>query len=159
MAASLAVQVTIVPSGNLTNTYGYDTVKDNISNTFPQITTALSTGSGNLQAQNWAIIASTIPANSYQTIDLTNVANVFGSVNLSVVKAMLFELTTQDGNLHLIANSSAAANPFNYFSTDFYTGFYMEQPFAGWPTASHNNFILTNPTASAITYSGWIVGY
>jgi hypothetical protein len=156
---AISVQVNIQPTGTNSYTYAYDTLTDKITSSFPSVNTSYADGSAVLQANNWTIIATTVAARSYYDIDLSYQANIFEpGINFGYVKCVLFKLNSPDGSAHLIANSSAASNPFDYWRDDFYTTSFHENPYNGWATASHNNLRLTNPTASNISFTGWILG-
>lgn len=156
---TLRVNVNINPNGTLTNTLDYAEATENLQ--FNPIATLLSNGSGVSQANTWATLASTVAASGNWDIDLTNLDNVFGAVNLSKVKIFLLHLDSPNGQLYVTVGSGAT-NGWNLISEgreEVWSTYYHENVYNGWTVdGSHKTVRVTNPTASAVALTGWIVG-
>lgn len=159
---TLNVNVQIQPAGTLINTIDWATAVDNAGK-YQANPVVLSTGSGVSQANTWAVISSSVPASGHWDVDLTSVSNLFGSVNFSKVKVLLFTLDNPDGAGALYLN--VTPTPGNSFvgvptGTELFTdNYYKENPFQGWGVSGGASGIrFSNPTASAAHVSGWVAG-
>ena len=159
MAKTLRVNVNLTPAGALTNTVDYATAIENLQ--FDEISTLLTNGSGISQGNQWATLGSTVAASGNWDIDLTDLDNVYGAVNLSKVKIFLLHLDEPDGALYVNIGSTVA-NQFDAHHTgvqEVWSTYYHENVYDGWTVDGTNKIIrVQNPTASAVALSGWIAG-
>lgn len=151
--------VSVLPSGTLSSTLDYAWAADNMNNYLP-IQASMTNGSGISQVNNWANLASAVAGSGNWDIDLTDLDNVFGTVSLSKVKIFLITLDEPDGALKVTVNQGVS-NAFSSIpvSEEVYSVYYKENAFNGWNVSGSNKMVrVTNPTASTINLSAWIVG-
>lgn len=151
--------VTISPSGTLSSTLDYAWAADNMNSYLP-IQSSMTNGSGISQVNNWANLASAVAGSGNWDIDLTDLDNVFGTVSFSKVKIFLITLDEPDGALKVTVNQGNT-NAFTSIpvSEEVFSVYYKENSFNGWNVSGGNKMVrVTNPTASTVNLSAWIVG-
>lgn len=139
------------------------------SGVLPAVIAQYSYGTGNNQVNRWYLARRTLPATTYDNLNLTSGLATFGATQVfTALKRVVISIVSPDGTRRLRVGPQGQTNAnqlwFQAATTNFweetYTTILKDRPITGWAVSAGATDVLSiyNPGGSSLDYAIWLLG-
>lgn len=170
MAVNINAEVRVTGTGSITDALAALSQGANLGGSIlPQLRTRYTYGTGDGQVNKWYLAKRTLPATTYDDLNLTSGLTALGTTQaFTKLKLVLVAVVSPDGAKKLRVGPQGRTNAaqlwFQATSANFweecFTYVLKERPVTGWTATagSADVFSVYNPGATALDYAIWLLG-